>query len=99
MQLPTTQFTFAREMPVLHFGKTQQKYIRFQPLAELVTKIDHPRRRSRNAQRHRNREFLYGNGRIRYGDNESNCSVADTMGILIPLISSKVLKSHSVRSV
>jgi hypothetical protein len=43
MPLLTTQFTFAREMPVFHFRKTQQKYIRFQPLAGLMTKSDYPR--------------------------------------------------------
>ena len=36
MQLRLARFTFAREMPVSRFRNAKHKYIRFQPLAELL---------------------------------------------------------------
>jgi hypothetical protein len=52
MQLPTARFTFARGMPVLYFANSHHKYIRFQALAALTTKVTNPPLLCQNTQTH-----------------------------------------------
>ena len=52
MQLPTARFTFARGMPVLYLANSYHKYIRFQALAALTTKVTHLRLLCQNTQTH-----------------------------------------------